>query len=613
MRPARSMRRSHCRQAHSRRVAESCVFMLPVLLSILVVQAHQAWGPPLAFSTPMALPKRAARRWCAQSRTCSPTRRVRMAGAEEGQSLSDEDWRAFRARLVQTGISTRTQNESKATQPARPEELSPATDAWVHPLVAAEQGCLLVANPEFFRGAQSYFDKSVIAVVEHGALGTIGLITNRLTPYTMGEVAPSLTAFNDCPLFYGGPVGQGIQVLHRVPGVNNSRQVIAGLFWGADLESAALAIDEGRASPSDFLFFYKYSSWSSGQLDAELAKQVWFLAASDSKALFTSTRLRSVAGSATTTTTHVDSWHFFLKAMGGKYEAVSNKIQLENSLRGTGQKSDASNPDDDADSRGGNSPLDTIVQGQSLLNQLNTGFKAGWVRELLAAPTVEEGAVLVATLVDNYGKCVKENVLAELEAIAAEVRECASGYGGVGGACKTTATIEALNQVLFTSRALVGDTNDYYNPQNSLIHKVLQRRRGNPITISIIYIAIARRLGVKISGINSTSHLLVRVEDPIENEYIDCFSGGKRRSREEAVDFLLGLSRSASGDEDSQVARLKMRRILDSSMAEHEVYTRMLRNLAHALRSAREDGREQLVLLAMRALQDEISAREAPE
>ena len=133
MRPARSMRRSHCRQAHSRRVAESCVFMLPVLLSILVVQAHQAWGPPLAFSTPMALPKRAARLWCAQSRTCSPTRRVRMAGAEEGQSLSDEDWRAFRARLVQTGISTRTQNESKATQPARHlEEPCRVPQRWRH-------------------------------------------------------------------------------------------------------------------------------------------------------------------------------------------------------------------------------------------------------------------------------------------------------------------------------------------------------------------------------------------------------------------------------------------------------------------------------------------------
>jgi len=45
----------------------------------------------------------------------------------------------------------------------------------VHELVAAEKGCLLLSNPEFFKGIQSYFDKAVIAVVEHGEQGTIGV------------------------------------------------------------------------------------------------------------------------------------------------------------------------------------------------------------------------------------------------------------------------------------------------------------------------------------------------------------------------------------------------------------------------------------------------------
>ena len=50
-----------------------------------------------------------------------------------------------------------------------------AEATWVHELVAAEKGCLLLSNPEFFKGIQSYFDKAVIAVVEHGEQGTIGV------------------------------------------------------------------------------------------------------------------------------------------------------------------------------------------------------------------------------------------------------------------------------------------------------------------------------------------------------------------------------------------------------------------------------------------------------
>jgi regulator of sirC expression with transglutaminase-like and TPR domain len=50
------------------------------------------------------------------------------------------------------------------------------------------------------------------------------------------------------------------------------------------------------------------------------------------------------------------------------------------------------------------------------------------------------------------------------------------------------------------------------NPQTLNPTKVLQRRRGNPITLSIIYMAVARRVGVSINGINAPRHFLVRVE-----------------------------------------------------------------------------------------------------
>lgn len=51
-------------------------------------------------------------------------------------------------------------------------------------------------------------------MAEHGEEGSIGFIQNRPTPWLVGDIAPSLTVFAGCPLYVGGPVGDGLQVLH---------------------------------------------------------------------------------------------------------------------------------------------------------------------------------------------------------------------------------------------------------------------------------------------------------------------------------------------------------------------------------------------------------------
>lgn len=59
-------------------------------------------------------------------------------------------------------------------------------------------------------------------------------------------------------------------------------QVVAGLYYGADMDHASQAVRQGLCKPSDFRFFYKYSAWSPGQLDDELVNGVWFPAACSS-------------------------------------------------------------------------------------------------------------------------------------------------------------------------------------------------------------------------------------------------------------------------------------------------------------------------------------------
>jgi len=322
-----------------------------------------------------------------------------------------------------------------------------------------------------------------------------------------------------------------------------------------------------------------------------------------------------------TTVTLVDSCHDFLRMMGGPYEAVSQRVKLEEALLSPGSSGAAmegpGGGEMDEDEEG-----DTVLlQAQVTVNKLNQ-LRAGWVKDLRAAREIEDGAVMVAALVDEGAN--GEQVRAELDAIAAEVRarleESGSGVGGVSAASGKGAaeTIAAMNVVLFETRGLQGDVSDYYNAQNSLIHKVLERRRGNPITISVIYMAVARRLGLTINGINAPRHFLVRIEEPVEREFVDCFAGGIQRSREEAVDLLLGPMAEAEGEmtqafeEAREETRVKIRRILATTISQEEMYARMLRNLAHAIRSASKrsspDKRNSMrqVLLALQALEESM-------
>ena len=66
-----------------------------------------------------------------------------------------------------------------------------------------------------------------------------------------------------------------------------------------------------------------------------------------------------------------------------------------------------------------------------------------------------------------------------------------------------------INQHLFHKHCFSGDTEDYYHPQNSLIHKVLARKKGLPIVLGVIYIEVAKRLDIEIQGIGFPRHFLI--------------------------------------------------------------------------------------------------------
>ncbi len=86
--------------------------------------------------------------------------------------------------------------------------------------------------------------------------------------------------------------------------------------------------------------------------------------------------------------------------------------------------------------------------------------------------------------------------------------------------------VEATNEYLFVEAGFRGNENDYYNPENSCLNRVLETKRGIPITLSLIYIEIARRLSKQVSGVGLPGHFIVRYDDPGYSALIDPFYGG---------------------------------------------------------------------------------------
>jgi len=89
------------------------------------------------------------------------------------------------------------------------------------------------------------------------------------------------------------------------------------------------------------------------------------------------------------------------------------------------------------------------------------------------------------------------------------------------------ATVAALNGVLFEEEDFKGNSEDYYDPRNSFLNEVLDRRMGIPITLSILYLEVARRADIPMVGIGLPGHFIVGLVSPGRTIYVDPFHQGQ--------------------------------------------------------------------------------------
>jgi len=129
-----------------------------------------------------------------------------------------------------------------------------------------------------------------------------------------------------------------------------------------------------------------------------------------------------------------------------------------------------------------------------------------------------EAALLIAG--EEYPDLDVAAYLALLAQMGAETRRRA------GGSRPPAAALEALNHYLFDELGFAGNTEDYHDPRNSYLNEVLDRRTGLPISLSTVYMTVARYGGLPISGVGFPGHFLVKFAGEGEEIVLDPFNRG---------------------------------------------------------------------------------------
>ncbi len=132
--------------------------------------------------------------------------------------------------------------------------------------------------------------------------------------------------------------------------------------------------------------------------------------------------------------------------------------------------------------------------------------------------------------------------------------------------------VAAINAYLFEELGFHGNTADYNDPANSFLDQVIARRTGLPITLSVLYIEVARRLGLPVSGLALPGHFLARYAAPEGDIYIDPFHAGRLWSEDMCAQQITDAYGTASPALIRQIMQPPTKRA---------ILVRMLRNLKH--------------------------------
>ena len=150
-----------------------------------------------------------------------------------------------------------------------------------------------------------------------------------------------------------------------------------------------------------------------------------------------------------------------------------------------------------------------------------------------ASVDLARAALLIAAM--EYPDLDIDHELGLLDSLAA------GAVHRLGNNRETIFAINTLSEYLFDEVVLQGNADDYYDPRNSYLNQVLKRQLGIPITLSLVYLEVGKRLGIPLVGIGMPGHFLLRHRDET-GLFVDPFNRGILLSEEECAQRLTEIT-----------------------------------------------------------------------
>jgi regulator of sirC expression with transglutaminase-like and TPR domain len=137
---------------------------------------------------------------------------------------------------------------------------------------------------------------------------------------------------------------------------------------------------------------------------------------------------------------------------------------------------------------------------------------------------IDLGRAALTIALDEYPNLDIAACLSQIDELAVRVA------GRAGGESNVYRLIAALNTVLFKEQGFGPNRDNYFDPKNSFLNEVLERKTGIPITLSVLYMEVALRVGLPLCGVSFPGHFLVKYSSAGEDIVIDPFNGGEIKS-----------------------------------------------------------------------------------
>ena len=189
-------------------------------------------------------------------------------------------------------------------------------------------------------------------------------------------------------------------------------------------------------------------------------------------------------------------------------------------------------------------------------------------KEIAAGPESDidlvEAALLIAA--HEYPGLDVPAYLARMDRIAATLK------GRLRRDIGPVESIVALNRYLFEELGFSGDAREYYDPRNSFLNEVLDRKLGIPITLAVVYIEVGRHVGLALHGVSFPGHFLVKCPARDGVIVLDPYAGGASLSLEDLQQRLRALRGGAAPPADIAQRML-------AAAGKKDILARMLRNL----------------------------------